>query len=120
MYLNVLFSDCTNKTNKYNMLLSIFSGVTICNKYFYIDFVFLRYKDKNFYYWVVSQILELYTCKGQKDGSKVIFTDKKNILIAILQEVMPTSHHILYIWHINKNVLGKAKKFFPLAELVKA
>ncbi len=120
MYPNILFCDYINKTNKYNMLLSLFSGVTTCNKYFYVSFVFLHYKDKNFYYWVVSQILELYTCKGQKDGSKVVFTDKKYILITILQEVMPASHHMLYIWHINKNVLGKAKKFFSIAELVKA
>lgn len=33
---------------------------------------------------------------------------------------MPASHHMLCIWHIDKNVLGRATKFFPPAELVKA
>lgn len=115
MYPDVLFIDCTYKTNKYNMPLCIFSGVTACNKSFYVGFAFLRHEDKDSYHWVVSQILELYTRVEQEDGPEVVLTDKENTLIASLQEVMPASHHMLYIWHINKNVLGRATKFFPTA-----
>ncbi len=48
MYPDVLFIDCTYKTNKYNMPLCIFSGVIACNKSFYIGFAFLWHEDKEF------------------------------------------------------------------------
>lgn len=44
--------------------------------------------------------------------------DKKDILIAGLEEVMPINNHILCNWYINKNVLEKVTKFFFIAELV--
>lgn len=47
-------------------------------------------------------------------------TDREDALIAGLQEVMPGSHHMLCIWHINKNVLGRATKYFPAIEQAKA
>lgn len=101
------------------MPLCIFSGVTACNKTFYIGFAFLRHEDKDSYHWVLSQILELYIRVVQEDGLEVVLTDKEDALIAGLEEVMPASHHMLCNWHINKNVLGRATKFFPTAGLVK-
>lgn len=77
MYPDVLFIDCINKTNKYNMPLCIFSGVTAPNKTFYIGFAFLRHEDKDSYHWILSQILELYTRVGQDDGPEVVLRIKK-------------------------------------------
>lgn len=54
MYPDLLFIDCTYKTNKYNMPLCVFSGVTACNKSFYIGFAFLRHEDKDSYNWVMT------------------------------------------------------------------
>lgn len=120
MYPDVLFIDCTYKINKYDIPLCIFSGVTGCNKSFYIGFAFLRYEDIESYHWVVSQVKELYSRVGQAAGPDVVLTDKEDALIAALQEVMPGSYHMLCIWHINKNVLGRATKFFPTLEQVEA
>lgn len=47
-----------------------------------------------------------------KDKPKVIFINKNNALIEKLSEIMIISHHILSIWHINKNFMGYATKFF--------
>lgn len=67
MYPDVLFIDCTYKTNKYNMPLCIFSEVTACNKSFYVGLAFLRHEDKDSDHWVVSQILELYySCRARR------------------------------------------------------
>lgn len=41
MYPDIFFINCTYKTNKYNMSLCIFNGVTACNKSFYIGFALL-------------------------------------------------------------------------------
>lgn len=64
MYPDVLFIDCTHKTNKYNMPLCIFRGVTAWNKSFYIGFAFLQHEDKDSYYWVMTQVKELYIRVG--------------------------------------------------------
>ena len=61
----------------------------------------------------------MYTRVGQANGPEVVLTDREDLLIAGLQEVMPRIHHMLCIWHINKNVLG-ATKYFPTSEAVKA
>lgn len=95
MYPDVLFIDCTYKTNKYNIPLCIFSGVTACNKSFYTGFALFRHEDKDLYFWVMTQMRELYVRVRQEDGPEIILTDKEDALIAGLAEVMPTSHHML-------------------------
>ncbi len=88
------------------MPLCIFNGITACNKSFYIGFAFLRHEDKDSYHWMLSQIHELYTRVGQEEGPEVILTDKEDALIADLEEVLPSSHHMLCTWHINKNIMA--------------
>lgn len=119
MYPDILFIDCTYKTNKYNMSLCIFNGITACNKSFYIGFAFLRYEDNDSYHWMLSRIHELYTHIGQEEGPQVILTDNEDALIASLKEVMPSSHHMLCIWHINKIIMARAIKYFPDPEQLK-
>ena len=120
MYLDILFIDRTYKTKKYNMPLCIFNGITACNKSFYIGFAFLHYKDKDSYHWMLSRIHELYTHIGQEEGPEVILsTDNEDAVIASLKEVMPSSHHMLCIWHINKNIMAQAIKYFPDSEQLK-
>ena len=110
---DVLFIDCTYKTNKYNMPLCIFNGVSACNKSFYIGFAFLQHEDKDSYHWALRKVLELFRRVGEEEGPKVVLTDKEDALIAGLEQAMPASYHILCVWHINKNILARATKFFP-------
>lgn len=117
---DVLFIDCTYKTNKYNMPLCIFNGVSACNKSFYIGFALLRHEDKDSYYWVLSKVQELFRRVGKEEGPKVVLTDKEDALIAGLEQAMPTSYHILCVWHIHKNILARATKFFPKPEEIQA
>ena len=94
------------------MPLGILSRITACNKSFYIGFVFLRHEDKNSYSWVMTKVKELYTQVGQEDGPEVVLIDKKNALIGNLDEIMPATHHMLCLWHINKNIQARASKYF--------
>lgn len=98
------------------MSLLILNGVTAYNKSFYIGFVFVCHKDENSYNWILSKIHELYTCVKQDKGSKVILTNKKDGLIADPSKVIPFSHYMLYFWHINKNIMGLATKYFSTFE----
>ena len=116
MYPDVLFVDCTYKTNKYNMPLCILSGITACNKSFYIGFVFLLHEDKDSYNRVMTQVKELYIRVRQEDGPEVVLTDKEDALIGNLHEIMPATHHMLCVWHINKNIQARASKYFSEKE----
>ena len=86
------------------MRLCILSGITPCNKNFYIGFVFFQHEDKDSYGWVMTKVKELYTCVGQEGGPEVVLTNKKDVLISNLHKIMPATHRILSVWHINKNI----------------
>ncbi len=119
MYPDVFFIDCTYKIMKYNMPLCIFTVVTTFNKFFYIHFIYLRHKGKHLYHWGLSQLYELYTRVGQ-EKAEVWFKDEDDTLITGLEEIMTNSYHILFVCHINKNVLACKTKFFERPDLVKA
>ncbi len=116
MYPDLIFADCTYKTNKYNMPLCILRGITVCNKSFYIGFTFLRHKDKDSFNWVMTQVKELYTRVGQKDGPEVVLTDKEDAPIGNLDKIMTETHHMLCVWNINKNIQARASKYFSEKE----
>ena len=120
MYPDVLFIDYTYKNNKFNMPLCIFNGVSASNKSFYIGFAFLRHEDKDSHHWILSKVQELFRRVGKEEGPKVVLTDNEDALIAGLEEAMPASYHILCVWHINKNILARATKFFPRPEEIQA
>ncbi len=84
------------------MPLCILSGITACNKSFYISFAFLWDKDKDSYGWVMTKVKELYTRIGQEDRPEVVLIDKKDALIGNSHKMMPATHCILCVWHINK------------------
>lgn len=56
----------------------------------------------------------------QEDGYEVILTNNDNALIIGLGKVMTNSHHMLCIWHIHKNFMARATKFFEDSNQVKA
>ncbi len=60
----------------------------------------------------MTQVKEVYTRVGQEDEPEVVLTDKEDVLIGNLHEIMPVTHHILCVWHINKNIQARASKYF--------
>ncbi len=79
------------------MPFCILSGITACNKSFYIGFAFLRHEDKDSYGWVMTQVTELYTRVRQDDGPEAVLTDKEDAKIRNLHEIMPATHHMLCV-----------------------
>ncbi len=68
----------------------------------------------------MTQVKELYIRVRQEDGPEVVLTDKEDALIGNLHEIMPANHHMLCVWHINKNIQARASKYFFEKELYKA
>ncbi len=50
------------------------------------------------------KVKELYTRITKEDRPEVVYTDKKNVLIGSLEKVISATHHIVYIWQMNKSI----------------
>ncbi len=97
------------------MLLLIIIEVIALNIFFFIEFCFMKVEKTANYVWVLKQLKLLYT-ELNLSNSTVILTDCKRDLINALQSVFHESLHLLYIWHIDKNVLVNCKKHFDIKE----
>ena len=85
---------------------------------FYIGFVFIRHEDIASYRWLIQTVRQVYCQVGQDDGAAVILTDKEDALIKALSEEMPAGYHLLCKWHISKNVIARATKYFDHSDNV--
>jgi hypothetical protein len=67
------------------------------------------------YHWVLDTFFSFHS---EAKGISIICTDRDLALSAALEDICPENTHLLCIWHINKNVRGKAKKLFRTGEEV--
>ncbi len=114
----VLLIDCTYKTNVYKMLLYIIIGVMPLNTTYYIIFAFLSSETVDDYCWVLGIVKKLYKFLDIPDPKVIITNTDPSIICAILEE-FPLASHLLYFWHMNKNVMANYKKLFKDKELWK-
>ncbi len=111
----ILIINCIYKINHYKMSLLIIIKVIALNIFFFVEFCFMKVEKTANYVWVLKQLKLLYTELNLSD-STVILTDCKWDLINALQSVFRESSHLLYIWHIDKNILVNCRKHFDIKE----
>ncbi|OAE32239.1 hypothetical protein AXG93_1089s1040 [Marchantia polymorpha subsp. ruderalis] len=107
-YSNVLLMDCTYKTNRFRMPLLVVIGRTGHNMSFFVAFAFLEGENSAEYIWALTQLKNLF------DGGHfpaVLVIDADLALENAMSAFLPECRHLFCIWHINKNVLAKRKKF---------
>ncbi len=107
----VLLIDSIYKTNVYRMPLYIITGVTPLNTTYYVGFAFLSMETVEDYEWVLQCIKNLYLILDIPDPN-VIITDADRSIIWAISHKFPFGAHLLYLWHLNKNVLSHCKKLF--------
>jgi len=113
-YPEILFFDCTYKTNKYNMPLFDIISVDTTRRSFYIAFAFLNGEVDENYVWAFERLKILYEQCG-KIFSSVILTDQCLAAINAASSIF-LSTTCLYIWHANKAVLARCQPTFQKAE----
>jgi MULE transposase domain len=106
---DVLLLDCTYKTNKFKMPLLNIVGTSCLGKSFYVAFVFLAKEEEEDYLWALEQLRDIFE---KPDQLKVTVTDCERALLNSLRTVFPVSARLLCIWHIEKNILVQATKYF--------
>ena len=104
----VLFMDCTYKTNRYRMPLLDIVGSTACNGTFYVAFAFLSTEKQESYDFVLNNLANVYR-QLTLPPPKTILTDKDKALLKSINEIFPRTDSMLCHWHINKNLLTKAR-----------
>ena len=106
-YPEVILIDATYHTNRYNMPLLHFVEITAISSTFSIAFAFLQSETDLSYDKAVATFKDLVL--GGTTKIEVFLTDDKLALKNALNVHYPTIPHLLYLWHINKNVLTKVQ-----------
>jgi hypothetical protein len=108
-YPEILLADATYRTNRYNMPLLHFMGVTPLESSFSIAFCFLSAEDEVQY---KAAIRAFKTCVWGSLPAPIeaILTDDERSLKKAFALHFPHVPQLLCVWHVNKNLLVKAQK----------
>lgn len=98
-YSDVVFMDATYKTNKYDLALTIFSGVSSEGKNIVLGFAFLSRETFENYKWLLTQLVEFN--EGKEPGT--IITDFDSSMCKAIEDVFIKTTHLLCQWHMQNN-----------------
>ena len=110
-YPDLLFLDCTYKTNKYGMPLLDMIGVDACQRSFCIAFAFLSGETEEDYIWALDRLRSMYETCGTRLPS-VILTDRCLACLNAVSHCFPSAISLLCLWHANKAVLRYCQPAF--------
>jgi hypothetical protein len=112
-YPDVVLIDSTYKTNRYNMPLLHFGGVTPINTFYSAAFAFMSGESEDDYYWVINQFKRLVFFDLQPP--RCFVTDNDKGMRRALSQVFDVPQ-ILCAWHIQQNVLYRVKQTWRLMD----
>ena len=83
------------------------------NTKFYVAFCFMINESMSDYSWVLTQLRSVYREK-ELPHPMIIVTDMERGLMTSIEDVFPssTTNYLLFLWHINNNVIVNCKKHF--------
>ncbi|KAK9121057.1 hypothetical protein Syun_018674 [Stephania yunnanensis] len=89
---SVILMDCTYKTNKYQMPLLEVVGITSTHLAFSVGFAFISSESHANYVWALENLRSILDWWPKPD---VFVTDRDLALISVIEEVFPSSSHLL-------------------------
>ena len=102
----ILLADATYRTNRYNMPLLHFIGVTCLNTSFSSAFCFMAAENEVMYRRAVTDFKRLVLGDAQP---LVILTNDEDALKSAFTAIYPVVPQLLCFWHVEKRVLAKEK-----------
>ena len=103
--------DCTYKTNKFAFPLLQVVGITPLLKSFTVCVAFMSNEKTPAYEFALETMKSSFKLNPQ-----VIVTDHEAALANAISSVYPHSKHLLCVWHIQQNVLKKAKVVYAKSD----
>ncbi|KAK9151225.1 hypothetical protein Syun_009534 [Stephania yunnanensis] len=94
----VILMDCTYKTNRYRMPLLEIVGITSTYLTFPVGSTFISSESHANYAWALENLTSILDGWPKLD---VFVTYQDLGLISVIEEVFPSSSHLLCSWHIN-------------------
>lgn len=104
----VISMDCTYKTNQYGLPLLDIVGLASTGQTCYIAFAFVQDEKEDSYEIILRCLAEAYDSLDLA-YPRTILTDKERALIKAIKTVFPGTKTISCIWHIEMNLLKKAR-----------
>ncbi len=108
-YHEVLVTDCTYKSNRFDVPLFNIVGNTASGSTFFVALTILKREKEEDFTWVLEQ---LKAASNRACCPKVIVTDRDLALMNALTHTFPEAAHLLCQWHINKIVEACCWPFF--------
>lgn len=105
----ILLIDATYRTNRYNMPLLHFMGVTCLNTSFSSAFCFMAAENEMMYRRAIADFKNLVIGEAKIE---VILTDDEDALKNALSFIYPIVPQLLCFWHVEKRVLTKVKSLW--------
>jgi hypothetical protein len=105
----ILLMDATYRTNRYNLPLLHFMGVTCINTSFSSAWCFMAQETDELYHRSLLDFKDLVMGDAHIE---VILTDDEKALKKAATLVFPTVPQLLCLWHVEKNVLTKIQKLW--------
>lgn len=108
---DVLLIDATYRTNRYNMPLLHFMGVTSIGTSFTIAWCFMAQETETQYRKALSDFKEL-VIGDYNITIEAFITDEEDALKNAILAIYPGVPQLLCFWHVEKRVLEKAKSLW--------
>lgn len=90
------------------MPLLVIVGFTATGASIYLGFAFIRDEEQDTYEVVLQCLREAYN-QLKLQYPRTILTDREEALINAIHEVFPGTETIICIWHINMNLMKRAR-----------
>lgn len=101
----VMSVDNTYKTNRFNLPLMQFNGVTGLHTTFNIGFALLKDEKTESFEWALGQLMSLGT-REQVERPFVFISDKDDALRSAARNLYPVDVKLqLCVWHVMKNIV---------------
>ncbi|KAI0997340.1 hypothetical protein K3495_g10848 [Podosphaera aphanis] len=107
--------DGTYKTNRFGHVCINICGSSGNNMTPHFAIGFLSGESKNDYLWLLGCVMKLLEEHSIAHPTCFVF-DRELSLMKALDQRFPHCDHILYVWHVNMNVVAKTKKYFQFQE----
>ena len=104
----ILITDLMYKINRFNIPFVNIVGTTDMNRLFFNENIFIpgeKEKDYKLVFFATRKLYDVY----ELSYLKIFVIDVYAAEIAVMECVFSRINHILYIWHINCNILTKLK-----------
>lgn len=112
---DLLLLDSTYKTNHHNMPLFNACGVTSGNKTFNWAVTFMSGEKEGDYSCALAALIRILQNEGIKVPGLIVTDRELALLNALNNSAWVSIPHLLCRWHVNMNVLAKARRHFPAA-----